>query len=253
MASQLTLTNLALSAERPLVTNLSLTLTRGRTQALVGASGSGKSLTCLALLNALPSGITQTSGHIMLNGAAISGNALRGKQVATVLQNPRTAFNALRTMGFHLQESRRALGLPLNNLQAEQVLDEVGLVPERTLPLYPFEMSGGMLQRMMLAIALLSEAPFLVADEPTTDLDTVAQARCLDLLEQIIARHNLGLLLVTHDMGVVARLADEVTVMSQGEVVEQGCVTQIFSYPQHPSTRQLISGHLALYGMELPA
>ena len=121
----------------------------------------------------------------------------------------------------------------------------------RVLKLYPFEMSGGMLQRMMIAMAVLCESPFIIADEPTTDLDVVAQARILDLLESIMQKQAPGMLLVTHDMGVVARLADDVAVMSQGKIVEQGDVETLFNAPKHTVTRSLVSAHLALYGMEL--
>lgn len=117
--------------------------------------------------------------------------------------------------------------------------------------LYPFEMSGGMLQRMMIAMAVLCESPFIIADEPTTDLDVVAQARILDLLESIMQKQAPGMLLVTHDMGVVARLADDVAVMSHGKIVEQGDVETLFNAPKHAVTRSLVSAHLALYGMEL--
>ncbi len=123
----------------------------------------------------------------------------------------------------------------------------------RVLKLYPFEMSGGMLQRMMIAMAVLCESPFIIADEPTTDLDVVAQARILDLLESIMQKQAQapGMLLVTHDMGVVARLADDVAVMSDGKIVEQGDVETLFNAPKHTVTRSLVSAHLALYGLEL--
>lgn len=108
-----------------------------------------------------------------------------------------------------------------------------------------------MLQRMMIAMALLSDAPFIVADEPTTDLDVVAQARILDLLAQIMRERQPGMLLVTHDMGVVARLADDVAVMDNGRIIEQGTVETLFSAPQQDVTRELVAAHLALYGLEL--
>ena len=122
--------------------------------------------------------------------------------------------------------------------------------PRALLKRYPFEMSGGMLQRMMVALALLSRAPFIIADEPTTDLDAIAQARILDLLADIVARRGLGLLLVTHDMGVVARLAHHVTVMENGRLVEHCDVNTLFSAPRHPLSQRLLAAHLALYGLE---
>ncbi|WP_437889472.1 nickel import ATP-binding protein NikD [Phytobacter sp. V91] len=252
MPSTLELRNITLEADRRLTENVSLTLNRGRVLALVGGSGSGKSLTCAAALGVLPAGIRQISGCLLTDGHPVAPQALRGCKVATIMQNPRSAFNPLRTMAAHARETCRALGKPGDDATLIAALDAVGLEsPERVLKLYPFEMSGGMLQRVMIALAILSEASFMVADEPTTDLDAVAQARILDLLERITQQRSLGLLLVTHDMGVVARLADDVAVMDKGRIVEQASVSRLFAAPQHPVTRQLISAHLALYGMEL--
>lgn len=144
------------------------------------------------------------------------------------------------------------LGKPADEETLITTLKAVGLEDAaRVLRLYPFEMSGGMLQRMMIAMAVLCDASFIVADEPTTDLDMVAQARILDLLDNIMQTRAPGMLLVTHDMGVVARLADEVAVMDHGNIVEYGDVETIFNAPQHTVTRNLVSAHLALYGLEL--
>jgi nickel transport system ATP-binding protein len=252
MPAQLSLESITLHAERPLVQDVSLTLQRGRVLALVGGSGSGKSLTCAAALGVLPPGVRQTAGRVLADGAIVSPQALRGVTVATVMQNPRSAFNPLRTMAEHARETCLALGKPADDATLLAALQDVGLEEaQRVLSLYPFEMSGGMLQRMMIAMALLSDAAYIVADEPTTDLDAVAQARILDLLESIVRKRQPGMLLVTHDMGVVARLADDVTVMDQGRIIEYGAVESLFHAPQHPVTRQLVAAHLALYGMEL--
>lgn len=252
MPSQLAVRNITLEADRCLTENVSLTLHRGRVLALVGGSGSGKSLTCAAALGVLPAGVHQTSGSLQADGQPVSPQALRGLNVATIMQNPRSAFNPLHTMAAHMRETCLALGKPADDAALIAALTAVGLEsPERVLGLYSFEMSGGMLQRVMIALALISEAAFIVADEPTTDLDAVAQARILDLLENIMLTRAPGMLLVTHDMGVVARLADDVAVMENGKIVEQGSVGSLFAAPQHPVTRQLISAHLALYGMEL--
>lgn len=252
MPAQLSLESITLHAERPLVQDVSLTLQRGRVLALVGGSGSGKSLTCAAALGVLPPGVRQTAGRVLADGAIVSPQALRGVTVATVMQNPRSAFNPLRTMAEHARETCLALGKPADDATLLAALQDVGLEEaQRVLSLYPFEMSGGMLQRMMIAMALLSDAAYIVADEPTTDLDAVAQARILDLLESIVRKRQPGMLLVTHDMGVVARLADDVAVMDQGRIIEYGAVESLFHAPQHPVTRQLVAAHLALYGMEL--
>lgn len=250
--SQLELHNITLAAERPLVQGVSLTLRSGRVLALVGGSGSGKSLTCAAALGVLPAGVRQTAGELALNGQTVPPQSLRGRQVATIMQNPRSAFNPLFTMATHARETCRALGKSLDDATLIATLASVGLEEaERVLGLYPFEMSGGMLQRMMIALAVLSDAPFIIADEPTTDLDALAQARILELLEDQMRQRAPGMLLVTHDMGVVARLADEVAVMENGKIVERGDVQTLFRAPQHPVTRNLVSAHLALYGMEL--
>lgn len=252
MPQQIELQNITLTADRPLVHGVSLSLKRGRVLALVGGSGSGKSLTCAAALGILPPGVRQTAGSLLADGKHISPCDLRGVKIATIMQNPRSAFNPLHTMATHARETCLALGKPADDATLIQTLEAVGLEnAERVLKLYPFEMSGGMLQRMMIAMAVLCDAPFIVADEPTTDLDVVAQARILDLLESIMQRRAPGMLLVTHDMGVVARLADDVAVMDNGNIVEQGDVETVFNAPKHSITRNLVSAHLALYGMEL--
>lgn len=252
MPQQITLQNIVLQAERPLVHGVSLTLKRGRVLALVGGSGSGKSLTCAAALGILPPGVRQTAGMILADGQPVSPGELRGSKIATIMQNPRSAFNPLHTMAAHAKETCLASGKPADDATLIAALEAVGLEnAARVLKLYPFEMSGGMLQRMMIAMALLCDAPFIIADEPTTDLDVVAQARILDLLESIMRSRAPGMLLVTHDMGVVARLADDVAVMDNGKIVELGDVETLFRTPQHSVTRNLVSAHLALYGMEL--
>ncbi len=252
MPQQIELRNMVIDADKPLVKGVSLTLTRGRVLALVGGSGSGKSLTCAAALGVLPAGVRQTAGQVLADGTLMSPRTLRGKTVATIMQNPRSAFNPLHSMATHARETCLAVGKPADNAALIAALRAVGLDDaHRVLTLYPFEMSGGMLQRMMIAMAVLCDAPFIVADEPTTDLDAVAQARILDLLDSIMQTRAPGMLLVTHDMGVVARLADEVAVMDDGVIVEQGDVETVFHMPQHRVTRNLVAAHLALYGKEL--
>lgn len=239
-----------------LVDDLSLTVRQGRVMALVGASGSGKSMTCSAALGVLPPGVVKTQGQVTIDGVTYDAAALRGRHVATIMQNPRSAFNPVRTMRDHADETLRALGIPVSGAadRIEDCMRAAGLEDVKAiLGLHAFEMSGGMLQRMMIALALLSEAPFLFADEPTTDLDLVVQLRVLELLERLVEERGLGVLLVTHDMGVVARLADDVAVLDNGRLVEQAPVADVFHKPQHTITRTLVSAHLSLYGMELSA
>ncbi|ABC23074.1 nickel import ATP-binding protein NikD [Rhodospirillum rubrum] len=236
-----------------LVEGVGLEVRRGRILALVGASGSGKSLTCAGALDVLPAGVRRLSGRVLLDGEEQALAGLKGRHVASIMQNPRSAFNPVRTMRAHGVETLKALGRHDRRSEAVllQALEGVGLEdPGRVLGLHAFEMSGGMLQRMMIALALLTEAPFLFADEPTTDLDLVVQARVLSLLEGVVAERGLGLLIVTHDMGVVARLADDVAVMAQGRIVESGPVGEIFHRPRHDATRALVAAHLSLYGLE---
>ena len=249
MPQKIQLEQISLAADRPLVSDVSFTLRRGQVLALLGSSGCGKSLTCAAALGLLPPGVRQTAGRVLLDGIPVHGEQLRGATIATIMQNPRSAFNPLQTA--HARETCRAAGRETNDAVLLAAMEEVGLDnPRALLKRYPFEMSGGMLQRMMVALALLSRAPFIIADEPTTDLDAIAQARILDLLADIVARRGLGLLLVTHDMGVVARLAHHVTVMENGRLVEHCDVNTLFSAPRHPLSQRLLAAHLALYGLE---
>lgn len=238
---------------RALVEGVELELVAGEVLALVGASGSGKSLTCAAALGVLPPGTwRENGGAVTVDGVPYPPEALRGRLVATILQNPRSAFNPLRTIGQHAAETLHATGTPpmRHEAIAQDALEAAGLEDaQRVLALHPFEMSGGMLQRAMIALALMSGAPFLFADEPTTDLDLVIQREILDLLERLTRERGLGILLVTHDMGVVARLADRVAVMDAGRVVETGDVEAIFHRPVHGVTRRLVDAHLSLYGL----
>ncbi len=245
---KLELTDLSVTtSSTTLVNNVSLSIESGSVLALIGASGSGKSMTCSAIFDLLPSGLKR-SGDITLDGIKIDMESIRGKRITCIMQNPVSAFNPLQTMKHHGVETMQASGQKYNENTLVEAMQDAGLQEwETTLNLYPFQMSGGMLQRMMLALALVSGAELLVADEPTTDLDLVVQAHVLNRLEAISKKRNLGVLLVTHDFGVVARLADRVAVMSDGAIVEQGSITQIFHRPSHPATRALLDAHLSLY------
>ena len=198
MPQQIELRNIALQAAQPLVHGVSLTLQRGRVLALVGGSGSGKSLTCAATLGILPAGVRQTAGEILADGKPVSPCALRGIKIATIMQNPRSAFNPLHTMHTHARETCLALGKPADDATLTAAIEAVGLEnAARVLKLYPFEMSGGML-RMMIAMAVLCESPFIIADEPTTDLDMVPGAHPRSAGKHY-AKQAPGMLLVTHD------------------------------------------------------
>lgn len=257
MMAELHIEGLRLETQRtgrtiPLVAGIDLTLRQGRVTALVGASGSGKSLSCLALQGLTPPGVRHAAGRVTLIDGDLRRIPERGRDIATVMQNPRSAFNPLMTMRAHARETWHG---PADRFNAEllRAAGEVGLDVPRDLGLHPFQMSGGMLQRMMIALALMSGARFLVADEPTTDLDLVVQSRILELLVEEVRLRDLGVLFVTHDMGVVARVADEVAVMEHGRIVERGPVERIFHTPAHSATRALVDAHLALYPEYSPA
>ncbi|WP_312271188.1 ATP-binding cassette domain-containing protein [Pseudomonas sp.] len=232
-----------------LVKDLSLTVRTGRVTALVGSSGSGKSMTCLGMLDQLPAGVTRVSGHVLCDGQRTGGEHLRGRQVSMIMQNPRSAFNPVLTMRAHAYEVLALRNIRGADAQArlDACLVDVGLnTSSHVLDLYSFQISGGMLQRMMIALALLAETPFLLADEPTTDLDLLMQARVLDVLDRLVEEKGLGILLVTHDMGVVARCAHDVLVMDEGSLVEATSVEQLFEAPCSPAARDLLAAHQAL-------
>ncbi len=247
-------------AGRPLVRDVSLTLHAGRILGLVGESGSGKSLTALSVMGLLPTGLARLSGEISLSGRRLDTlsaedlRRLRGSGAAMVLQNPMSCFDPVLTVDDHFTETVAAHDPALardrdrRRGRVREALAEVGFSdPDAVLPLYPFQMSGGMLQRVMVALALLFDAPLLIADEATTDLDVRAQARILDLIDRIRRTHGTGVLCITHDLGVVARLADEVAVMHRGEIVETAPVEAFFAAPGHPHTRALVAAHLCLH------
>ncbi|WP_320171043.1 ABC transporter ATP-binding protein [Maridesulfovibrio sp.] len=242
------------TAGRELVSEVGFKAYRGRVLGLVGESGSGKSLTCLSVLDLLPKGLAK-SGEISVQGRSLenypSVRALRGALMGMILQNPMSCFDPVFTIRSHFKETFSAHGSGLRGNEDRMIaaLGEVGFTDPESVPdLYPFQMSGGMLQRVMIALTLIMESPFLIADEPTTDLDTVAQAQVLDLLAGLKQRRGLGMLLVTHDLGVIARLADDVAVMRNGRIIERGGVHDIFGNPQHEYTQKLINTHLDFSG-----
>jgi nickel transport system ATP-binding protein len=247
-------------SQRHLVKDISLSVIPDRVLGLVGESGCGKSITCLSILGLLPANVRRTGGEIRIRGEAAHLLApaelrkLRGRSVAMILQNPMSCFDPVFTIQYHFRETLGSHGFNRSgqgSRAVEESLRSVGFPdPKAILDLYPFQMSGGMLQRVMVAVALLMRAPLLIADEPTTDLDVVAQTNILNLIEAMKKRQNVGVLLVTHDLSVIARLADDVAVMRQGEIVERGPVRDLFVDPQHPYSRALLRAHFSLYDKE---
>ncbi|MFK0035442.1 nickel import ATP-binding protein NikD [Pseudomonas monteilii] len=253
-ASTLEVRNLRIEAKADaLVQGVDLQLKRGEVCVLVGSSGSGKSLSCLGMLDLLPAGLVRTQGQLLLDGQPLSAVEVRGRLASLVLQNPRSAFNPVRNMASHGLETLRQRGTSgaAAHERMAHCLAAVGLTDHtRILQSFAFQLSGGMLQRMMIALALMAETPFLLADEPTSDLDAVSQARFLDLLMELVELHGLGVLLVTHDMGVVARCADQVAVMEAGRIVERQTAHALFANPASHTARTLLEAHRILCGSQ---
>ncbi|AKJ26756.1 ABC transporter ATP-binding protein [Caldimonas brevitalea] len=220
------------------------------TVALVGESGSGKSVTAMSILNLLPDnaerrGRVQFQGRDLLQASLPELQALRGRQIACVFQEPMTSLNPVFTVGRQIVEPlRRHLGLGRREAlaKAEHLLHEVGLPdPRRRLSAYPHELSGGQQQRVMIAMALACEPQLLIADEPTTALDVTVQRQILELLARLKEQHRMSMLFISHDLGVVGEIADQVVVMRHGSVRERGPVETIFKAPQDAYTRALLA------------
>ena len=235
---------------KPLVRGVSFTLQAGEILALVGESGSGKSLTAMALMRLLPDVLAIRSGQVELNGTPLLSltesamNAVRGKVAAMVFQEPQSSLNPVQTIGRQIGEvlvlHRHLQGQALRQKVIE-LLDEVGIPEaEQRLDWYPHQLSGGQKQRVMIAMALACEPQLLIADEPTTALDVTIQKQILTLLNELRHRRQLAILLITHDMGVVAEMADRVAVMRYGEIVEQASAGDFFHAPVHDYSRMLI-------------
>jgi peptide/nickel transport system ATP-binding protein len=241
----------------PAVDGVSFEIGAGRALGLVGESGSGKSLTALALLQLLPQPPSRLDGgSIRFRGEELVGAAptrlrgFRGLEAGMVFQDPMTALNPVLTLGDQLEEPlrcRRGLGQREASAAAVEALRSVGLPsPERRARAYPHQLSGGMRQRALIALALCCDPALLIADEPTTALDVTVQAQILALLDRERRRRGMALLLISHDLGVVAKICDEVAVMYAGRIVERGPVSAVFAAPAHPYTAGLLRSVAAL-------
>lgn len=225
--------------------DVSFAVPRGRVVGIVGESGSGKTMLLRALLGILPDGGERSWTRVVLDGGEVPASGPRRRMpAAMVFQDPMTSFDPLMRIGGHLAEvarrfqrvSRRAAGdLAREALAAVRIPD-----PARVLGRYPHELSGGMRQRVMIAMALLARPRLLLADEPTTALDATIQAQILALLRALQAERDLTIVIVTHDLGVVAAVCDEVLVMKDGRIVETGPVDRVFREPRHPYTKTLL-------------
>jgi peptide/nickel transport system ATP-binding protein len=214
--------------------------------AVVGESGSGKSVTALSIMGLLPANAT-VSGRVLYQGRnlldQLMARQLRGSEIAMIFQEPMSSLNPVFTVGFQIGEVlRKHLGLSGRALRERvpALLDEVGL-PANKAAAYPFELSGGQQQRVMIAMAIACEPKLLIADEPTTALDVTVQRQILDLIARLRERHEMAMLFITHDLGLVAEIADHVVVMRDGEIREQGAAVRIFSQPDDAYTRALLA------------
>ena len=233
------------------VRGITFDVKRGETVCLVGESGCGKSMTSLAIMGLLPPRTVRTAKRLAFKGEDLPAatpariNALRGDRMAMIFQEPMTALNPAFTIGDQLVEvHRRHRGSSAQQARkrAIELLGKVGIAsPAARLGQYPHQLSGGLRQRVMIAMSLMCEPDLLIADEPTTALDVTIQAQILRLLAQIRAELGISLLLITHDLGLVARIADRVNVMYAGDIVEQASTAELFARPMHPYTRGLIA------------
>lgn len=237
--------------EAAAVNDVSFTLHRGETLGLVGESGSGKSVTALSIIRLVQPPGRIAAGRIVFDGQDLMTlqepalRAIRGRRIGFVFQEPMVALNPVYTIGQQIAETLSVHGLARGaaaRARAVEWLDAVRIPdPHRRAGAYPHQLSGGLRQRGMIALALCAEPSLVIADEPTTALDVTVQAEILDLLRDLRGRLGLSLLLITHDLGVVAEMADKVAVMYGGRIVERGPVTEVFTQPAHPYTRGLLA------------
>ena len=234
---------------RKLVSNVSFSIEPGKTTCVVGESGSGKSLTALSVMGLLSKQLVRANGRVLFQGKDLADlsaeemRKIRGRQIGMIFQEPMTSLNPVLTIGFQIGEPLTVhLGLKGDALKAKvaALLEQVG-IPAHRANSYPDELSGGQRQRVMIAMSIACEPLMLIADEPTTALDVTVQAQILNLLDNLKTSMNMGMLLITHDFGVVADVADDVVVMFRGEVVEAGPVSQVLGKPKHPYTKALLA------------
>ena len=233
------------------VDDLSVEIQEGKTLGIVGESGSGKSVTSLSVMKLLSQTAQIESGSISFLGRDLvrlpepEMRRIRGKEISMIFQEPMTSLNPVFTVGFQVMEALTLhQGISKNEARKRtiQLFEEVGIPePDQRVDSYPHEMSGGQKQRVMIAMALSCNPKLLIADEPTTALDVTIQAQILDILRELRDRRGMSILFITHDLGVVAEIADDVAVMFRGKLVEYGSVLEIFSTPKHPYTRGLLS------------
>jgi oligopeptide/dipeptide ABC transporter ATP-binding protein len=240
------------------VDGVSFSVERGKTLGIVGESGCGKSVTALSIMGLLPPSGRIVSGSIRFEGRELTTMSqreledIRGRQIAMIFQDPMTSLNPTLTIGTQIMETmQRHLDFSRDEARkrAIELLEEVHIPNARQrLDDYPHRYSGGMRQRVMIAIALSCNPKLLIADEPTTALDVTVQAGILDLLEELREEHQMSMIIITHDMGVVAEAADDIAVMYAGQIVEQTSAEELFDHPEHPYTEALLGALPQLEG-----
>lgn len=233
------------------VDDVSITLDKNEILAIVGESGCGKSTLAMTIMGLQDPKNTRITGDIIYNDLNLVGlsetlyNKIRGNDIGMIFQDPLSALNPLMRIGDQIAEAlyyHTDLDEKQRTARAIELLNQVGIVnPERVAKQYPHELSGGMRQRVIIAIAISCKPPIIIADEPTTALDVTIQAQILDLLSDLQEETEAGIILITHDLGVVAETADRVAVMYGGQIVEEAPVDVLFSNPQHPYTRSLLN------------
>ena len=233
------------------VDDVSFTVDRGKIVGVVGESGCGKSVMSLSIMHLLPKGIGKIKGgQILLDGKDITNyndkemNKIRGKDISMIFQEPMTALNPVFTIGFQLEEvlfNHFKISKKEARQKSVSLLRSVGISrPDDVVQEYPHQLSGGMRQRVIIAMAIACQPQLLIADEPTTALDVTVQAQILDLLKEVQSINDMAIVLITHDLGVVAEMCDDVIVMYAGEIVEKTTVEELFENPKHPYTEKLI-------------
>ena len=234
------------------VDSISFDLEEGKTLCIVGESGSGKSMTSLSIMGLVDEPGRVTAGEILFKGNDLLKKSddemrkIRGKEIAMIFQEPMTSLNPSYTVGYQIDEVLRLHKKDLNKVQRKEKVIElfelVGIpMPEDKYNEYPFKLSGGQRQRVMIAMSMACEPKLLIADEPTTALDVTIQAQVLELMNDLKRKKGTSILFITHDLAVVAQMADEVIVMYRGHVVEQASVKELFDNPKHPYTKALLN------------
>ncbi|WP_414475544.1 ABC transporter ATP-binding protein [Microvirga sp. M2] len=244
------LTTALANSKATILEDVSFSLQPGEVLGVVGESGSGKSMLALSVMGLVPKVIRRTAGSITLDGEDLTGSSpehwreKRGRDLAMIFQEPMTALNPVMRVGDQVAEVLRRRGAPAAKARqaAIDLFMQVEIPsPEQRVRAYPHELSGGMRQRVMIAIALAADPKVLIADEPTTALDVTVQAQILDLLRRLQRERGLSLLFITHDLGVIAEIADRVLVLYAGRVAELASVRKLFDSPRHPYTRALLA------------